>query len=158
TVDHLGLDHGVLGRRLAHGRIRLAHVTRLVDLSLVFDHNGLPDRPGVRRRTGLVRVDPLFWTGHFLSSSSTTSASPTSSPPPGVAPLPASVGPAAPGEVIIVVAFCAAFDSASWDVLIRSMSEPPSAPRRSDRASLTSSFAACGSLSPFSARNFSVCH
>src|SRR5690606_34401610 len=112
--------------------------------------------------------------GHFLSSSSTISASTTSSGPvpascappvasslaaPKVAPSGPPSPPAAPAcAYSLVLASCMALLRLSCADLIAAVSEPPSAARRLPSASLTVVRESSGSLSPLSARNFSVCH
>src|SRR5439155_22231559 len=159
---HVLVGHVLLGHRLPGG------------CTVPGPGAGVGQRP-VRTDLALVMDDDAFLVIHFLSSSSTISASTTSSLPSVLAPpgAPGAPGPAVPGPPAApgpasgpawVCAYIAA--PASWEilasfscaVLIFSRSEPPSAERSSPSASLISAFFSSGSLSPYSARNFSVCH
>src|SRR5215218_6270706 len=105
---------------------------------------------------------------HFFSVSSSAISASTTSSSDVVAPVaPASPSVAAPPSAPAPAASaCWAYIAppTSWltratfscAVLMASMSEPPSALRRSVSASPSSSFFSAGILSPFSARNFSV--
>src|SRR5918993_410096 len=163
VLAHLFLSDRAVGGGLGRARVGGGGAGRLVagrhpdrpadgvDAPLVADHD--PRRILVPRRHGRLSV-----------SSSTISASTTSSSaePVGCPASPASA-PGAPS--VPASAFCAySAPPTSWDtratfscaVLMASMSEPPSAERRSVNASPSSSFFSAGILSPFSARNFSV--